>query len=346
VTHDPVPSQESLAQQAASWVPPWQREHPPTDSEAAPEPIAPDETRDMSQIVDEDRAQNPDRSPAGEPEPVAALAEPEAESAVEPVAALAEPEPVLAEPGSEPSVAAEAEFAVEPVAAVAEPEAAPAEPEAAPEVETVQEPVQEPVAVIPAQPTVPAAEKVLPSTMDQRELISALEAILMVVDEPVGEILLAQVLEQPADLVALTLRDMSREYAEEGRGFDLRQAAGGWRFYTRERYASYVERFVLDGQSVRLTQAALETLAVVAYKQPVTRSRISAIRGVNCDGVVRTLISRGLIEECGSEPESGAHLYRTTGLFLEKLGLDSVGQLPPLAPFLPDNVEEIADAER
>jgi segregation and condensation protein B len=182
--------------------------------------------------------------------------------------------------------------------------------------------------------------------MEERELISALEAILMVVDEPVGEIMLAQVLEQPAEVVALTLRAMSREYAEEGRGFDLRQAAGGWRFYTRDRYATYVERFVLDGQSVRLTQAALETLAVVAYKQPVTRSRISAIRGVNCDGVVRTLLGRGLIEECGSEPESGAHLYRTTGLFLEKLGLDSVDQLPPLAPFLPDNVEEIADADR
>jgi segregation and condensation protein B len=106
-----------------------------------------------------------------------------------------------------------------------------------------------------------------------------------------------------------------------------------------------VERFVLDGQAVRLTQAALETLAVVAYKQPVTRSRISAIRGVNCDGVVRTLVTRGLIEECGTEPESGAHLYRTSNLFLEKLGLDSVDQLPPLAPFLPDDVDEIADAQ-
>ena len=101
---------------------------------------------------------------------------------------------------------------------------------------------------------------------------------------------------------------------------------------------------MLDGQSVRLTQAALETLAVVAYKQPVTRSRISAIRGVNCDGVMRTLATRGLIEECGTEPESGAYLYRTTALFLEKLGLNSVDQLPPLAPFLPDDVEEVLDA--
>ncbi|BCB89189.1 hypothetical protein Psuf_065020 [Phytohabitans suffuscus] len=110
------------------------------------------------------------------------------------------------------------------------------------------------------------------------------------------------------------------------------------------RVRPYVERFVLDGQSVRLTQAALETLAVVAYKQPVTRSRISAIRGVNCDGVIRTLTSRGLVEECGTEPESGAFLYRTTTLFLEKLGMNSVNDLPPLAPFLPDDVEEVADA--
>jgi segregation and condensation protein B len=106
-----------------------------------------------------------------------------------------------------------------------------------------------------------------------------------------------------------------------------------------------VERFVLDGQQLRLTQASLETLAVVAYKQPVTRSRISAIRGVNVDGVIRTLITRGMVEECGTDPESGAHLYRTTMLFLEKMGLDSVEQLPPLAPFLPDNLEELAAGE-
>jgi segregation and condensation protein B len=190
-----------------------------------------------------------------------------------------------------------------------------------------------------------AAEDV-PAELDSAELRAALEAILMVVDEPVGEIMLAQVLEQPAQRVADALLELSAAYTAQGRGFDLRRAAGGWRFYTRDSYASYVERFVLDGQSVRLTQAALETLAVVAYKQPVTRSRISAIRGVNCDGVVRTLVSRGLIEECGAEPDSGAYLYRTTSLFLEKLGLDSVDQLPPLAPFLPDNVEEIADADR
>jgi segregation and condensation protein B len=154
------------------------------------------------------------------------------------------------------------------------------------------------------------------------------------------------VLEQPTDRVGVVLRQISESYTAAGHGFDLRRVAGGWRLYTRPEYAPYVERFVLDGQSVRLTQAALETLAVVAYKQPVTRGRISAIRGVNCDGVVRTLSSRGLIEECGSEPETGAYLYRTSTLFLEKLGLNSVEELPSLAPFLPDDVEEIADAQR
>jgi segregation and condensation protein B len=176
------------------------------------------------------------------------------------------------------------------------------------------------------------------------ELRGALEAILLVVEEPVSEVTLAQALEQPVERVTGLLGALAKEYESTGRGFELRQAAGGWRLYTRPEYAQYVERFVLDGQQLRLTQAALETLAVVAYKQPVTRSRISAIRGVNCDGVIRTLISRGLVEECGTEPDSGAFLYRTTNLFLEKLGLNSVDELPPLAPFLPDDVDEITDA--
>ncbi len=186
-------------------------------------------------------------------------------------------------------------------------------------------------------------EEPAPVLMDEAELRPALEAILLVVDEPVQEMQLAQILEQPTERVAEMLEDISARYTAAGHGFDLRRAAGGWRLYTRPEYAAYVERFVLDGQSVRLTQAALETLAVVAYKQPVTRSRISAIRGVNCDGVMRTLVTRSLIEECGIEGETGAHLYRTTTLFLEKLGLNSVDQLPPLAPFLPDDVEEVLD---
>jgi segregation and condensation protein B len=178
------------------------------------------------------------------------------------------------------------------------------------------------------------------------DLGAALEAILLVVDEPVGEAMLADVLDATMPEVTARLEALAAEYTAQGRGFDLRRAAGGWRLYTRGEYAAYVERFVLDGQSVRLTQAALETLAVIAYQQPVSRSRISAIRGVNCDGVVRTLMTRGLIEECGTQPESGAFLYRTTSVFLEKLGLDSVEDLPPLAPFLPDDVNGLADAQR
>ncbi|MCI4065538.1 SMC-Scp complex subunit ScpB [Micromonospora sp. R77] len=182
--------------------------------------------------------------------------------------------------------------------------------------------------------------------LDDAELRGALEAILLVVDEPVSELTLAQVLEQRPERVGPMLDEIAAGYTAAGHGFELRRAAGGWRLYTRPEYAGYVERFVLDGQSVRLTQAALETLAVIAYKQPVTRSRISAIRGVNCDGVIRTLVLRGLVEECGAEPDSGAFLYRTTTMFLEKLGLNSVADLPPLAPFLPDDVEELADATR
>ncbi|WP_328348333.1 SMC-Scp complex subunit ScpB [Micromonospora sp. NBC_00421] len=182
--------------------------------------------------------------------------------------------------------------------------------------------------------------------LDDAELRGALEAILLVVDEPVSELVLAQVLEQSPERIGPVLDDIAAGYTAAGHGFELRRAAGGWRLYTRPEYATHVERFVLDGQSVRLTQAALETLAVIAYKQPVTRGRVSAIRGVNCDGVLRTLVSRGLVEECGAEPDSGAFLYRTTTMFLEKLGLDSVADLPPLAPFLPDDVEELADATR
>ncbi|GHJ15883.1 SMC-Scp complex subunit ScpB [Micromonospora sp. AKA38] len=182
--------------------------------------------------------------------------------------------------------------------------------------------------------------------LDDAELRGALEAILLVVDQPVSELVLAEVLEQAPERVGAMLDEIAAGYTSAGHGFELRRAAGGWRLYTRPEYATYVERFVLDGQSVRLTQAALETLAVVAYRQPVTRSRISAIRGVNCDGVLRTLVGRGLVEECGTEADSGAFLYRTTTMFLEKLGLNSVDDLPPLAPFLPDDVEELADATR
>nr|WP_267884584.1 SMC-Scp complex subunit ScpB [Streptomyces sp. NRRL S-350] len=168
-----------------------------------------------------------------------------------------------------------------------------------------------------------------------------LEAVLMVVDEPVPEERLAGVLERPRTEVAAVLRELSAEYTAQGRGFDLRLVAGGWRFYSRETCSGAVDRFLLDGQQARLTQAALETLAVVAYRQPVSRSRVSAVRGVNCDGVMRTLVQRGLVEEAGSEPETGAILYRTTNYFLERMGLRGLDELPELAPFLPevDDVE-------
>jgi segregation and condensation protein B len=174
-------------------------------------------------------------------------------------------------------------------------------------------------------------------------LEACLEAILLVVDEPVAEVVLAQVLERPRDEVARALRDLAASYDEQRRGYDLRQVAGGWRFYTREECAPVVERFVRDGQEVRLTQAALETLAVVAYRQPVSRSRVSAVRGVNCDAVMRTLTLRGLVEEAGTEHETGAILYRTTAYFLERLGLAGLDELPELAPFLPDQIEDAAD---
>ena len=181
---------------------------------------------------------------------------------------------------------------------------------------------------------------------DAPGLRASLEAILLVADEPVPEVLLAQVLERPRHEVAASLRALSAEYTSDGRGFDLREIAGGWRFYTREDCAPLVERFVRDGQEVRLTQAALETLAVIAYRQPVSRARVSAVRGVNCDGVIRTLVLRGLVEDSGTDPETGAILYRTTGYFLERLGMASLDELPDLAPFLPENIEDIEDNER
>jgi segregation and condensation protein B len=177
-------------------------------------------------------------------------------------------------------------------------------------------------------------------------LRACLEAILLVADEPVQEVLIAQVLERPRHEIDFALRALAAEYTADGRGFDLREIAGGWRFYTREDCAPLVERFVRDGQEVRLTQAALETLAVIAYRQPVSRARVSAVRGVNCDGVIRTLVLRGLVEDSGTDPETGAILYRTTGYFLERLGLASLAELPDLAPFLPENIEDIEDNER
>ena len=176
----------------------------------------------------------------------------------------------------------------------------------------------------------------------------AVEAVLMVVDEPVSEVALASALELPVADVRAHLEGLEGEYAADARGFTLRSVGGGWRVYSRPEYAPVVEKFLLDGQHARLTQASLETLAVIAYRQPVSRSRVSAVRGVNVDSVVRTLLARGLVEEVGTEEETGAILYGTTGYFLERLGLNSLDELPALAPYLPevDVLDELADQGR
>ena len=194
--------------------------------------------------------------------------------------------------------------------------------------------------------TMPGEAVPEPGDSDLPGLRACLEAILLVADQPVPEVVIAQVLERPTHEVAAGLRALAQEYTAAGRGFELREIAGGWRFYTREDCAPLVERFVRDGQEVRLTQAALETLAVIAYRQPVSRARVSAVRGVNCDGVIRTLVLRGLVEDSGTEAETGAILYCTTGYFLERLGLSTLDELPDLAPFLPENIEDIEDHER
>jgi segregation and condensation protein B len=188
-------------------------------------------------------------------------------------------------------------------------------------------------------------EEPLPGTNEPfSALWPALEAILLVADEPVPPNMLAQVLEVNTDDVATALKGLAASYTAQGRGFELREVAGGWRYYTRPELAPVVERFVRDGQEVRLTQAALETLAVVAYRQPVGRAQVSAVRGVNCDGVMRTLTLRGLVEEAGTDPETGAILFRTTSYFLERLGLASLDLLPELAPLLPDQIDDEQDA--
>lgn len=173
---------------------------------------------------------------------------------------------------------------------------------------------------------------------------SAIEAVLMVVDEPVTEAALASALELPSEDVGPLLEHLAQDYEADERGFMLRRFAGGWRIYTRPEFAPVVERFLLGGQQARLTQASLETLAVIAYRQPVSRARIGAVRGVNVDGVVRTLLARGLVREVGAEDGSGAMLYGTTDYFLQRMGMDSLDELPALAPYLPsaDVLDELA----
>lgn len=166
---------------------------------------------------------------------------------------------------------------------------------------------------------------------------AAVEAVLMVADEPIPAVRLATALGLPTERVEVLLEELAAEYrsGDRPRGFELRRAGGGWRFWSAPAMGDVVARFVLDGQTARLTHAALETLAVIAYRQPVTRGQVSAVRGVSVDSVVRTLVARGLVAELGTEP-SGAVLYGTTPYFLERLGMSSLDELPPLAPYLPE----------
>ncbi|SBT38646.1 SMC-Scp complex subunit ScpB [Micromonospora auratinigra] len=315
---------DSLADQAAAWIPPWERPTPPKPAPPADEagPSAP-------VIPNGDSSPNPatDPDPATAPEP-GAVAGPGGNRAVD-------------EPDSVPVPADAADSATSAATGGVGESGHGVGPDT----------VAGDSGVVGGVPARRGRRRAAPvpepaPELDDAELRGALEAILLVVDQPVSELTLAQVLDQAPERIGPMLDDIAAGYTAAGHGFELRRAAGGWRLYTRPEYATYVERFVLEGQTVRLTQAALETLAVIAYRQPVTRSRISAIRGVNCDGVIRTLVTRGLIEEAGTETDSGAFLYRTTTMFLEKLGLNSVDDLPPLAPFLPDDVEELADATR
>ncbi|HVU91400.1 MAG TPA: SMC-Scp complex subunit ScpB [Jatrophihabitans sp.] len=181
-----------------------------------------------------------------------------------------------------------------------------------------------------------ALPRVAAQPIEPERLAAALEAILFVVEAPVTVATLAVAVAQPVEAVQEALEVLARGYDERGAGIELREVAGGVRIYTRPEHAAVVEGFLQAGQRSRLSQAALETLAVIAYRQPVTRARVSAIRGVNVDGVVRTLLARGLIVEVGTDPETGGGLFRTTDLFLEKMGLDSLDELPSLAPLLPD----------
>ena len=187
----------------------------------------------------------------------------------------------------------------------------------------------------PQQAPAPATDRAVDGGLD-----GALEALLLLAVEPMSVTDLAQAVGVPEPEVAAALTGLAAFYDETGRGFELRELGGGWRYYTRDEYADLVAAYVLEGQQSRLSAAALETLAVIAYRQPISRGRVSAIRGVNVDGVIRTLLGRGLIEEAGHDAESGAVVFATTSYFLERMGLRTLDELPPLAPHLP-GVEEL-----
>ncbi|MFT5268021.1 MAG: segregation and condensation protein B [Acidimicrobiales bacterium] len=172
--------------------------------------------------------------------------------------------------------------------------------------------------------------------MDASDIKAGMEAILMVADQPVAPQQFAELMGVTKEDVEIGAADLIQSYASQGRGFVLQRVAGGLRFQSHPDQASIVERFVLDGQASRLSAAALETMAIIAYKQPISRNQISAIRGVNAEGVVRTLEARGYVDELARDPGPGrASLYGTTDAFLERLGLNSIDELPPLGQFVP-----------
>src|SRR5829696_6018247 len=173
-----------------------------------------------------------------------------------------------------------------------------------------------------------------------QDVSGEVEALLLLAEDPISEDALAEAIDVPRSVIEECLAELAAFYDETGRGFELRELGGGWRYYTRDEYADLVAAYVLEGQQSRLSAASLETLAVIAYRQPISRGRVSAIRGVNVDGVIRTLLARGLIEEAGHDPESGAVVFATTSYFLERMGLRTLDELPPLAPHLP-GVEEL-----
>ncbi|MFZ9674934.1 MAG: SMC-Scp complex subunit ScpB [Ilumatobacteraceae bacterium] len=181
------------------------------------------------------------------------------------------------------------------------------------------------------------------------QLVRALEAIILVASEPVSPELLAQILEQPIDVVTSLCESLASAYDDAGHGFQLVQVAGGYRYQSHPDVAAYVERYILDGQRARLSGAALETLAIIAYKQPISRAQVAAIRGVDPDGVMRTLQGRGYIDQLGRDPGPGqAVMWGTTPAFLEKLGINSIADLPAIAEFVPgaDVVEALEEGLR
>ena len=196
----------------------------------------------------------------------------------------------------------------------------------------------------------------MPDVMEEEELHAEqsvvdlerrLEAILMVADEPLSLVTLATTLSAPMPAVRQSVERLVADYDGEAggprRGFELREVGGGWRLYVRPEHDEIVADFVLQQNPSKLSQAALETLAVIAYKQPISRGSIASIRAVNVDSVVRTLLGRGLITEAFTDAETGAIHYQTTPLLLTQLGINSIDELPPVSPLLPDGADGFDD---